>query len=71
MDEYTKRAMQSLVSPLMDACESFLRANTRDGDYEGVEELQDLMIDELRYRAAIVEADYVRPPGGWDVCKRG
>lgn len=71
MDDYTKRVMRSRADPLMDAIESFLRANTRDGDVEGVEELEKLLGEELRYRAALVESEYVRPPGGWGGLGRG
>lgn len=71
MDDYTRRVMRNLADPLMDAIESFLRANTRDGDVEGVEELEKLLGEELRYRAALVESEYVRPPGGWDIHRRG
>ena len=73
MDDHTKRLLQSLATPLMDDCESFLRKYSRAdaGDYESVEELERLLRDELSYRAAIVESECVRPPGGWDIHKRG
>lgn len=71
MDDHTKRLLQSLASPMMDACESFLRTYSKERDYESVEELERLLHDELSYRAAIVESDCVRPPGGWDIHKRG
>lgn len=71
MDDFTRRVVRSLADPLMDDFESFLRANTRDGDVEGVEELEKLLGEELRYRAALVESEYVRPPGGWDRFGRG
>lgn len=71
MDDYNKRLLQSLASPLMDACEGFLREYSRGGDYESVEELERLLHDELSYRAAIVESECVRPPGGWDPHGRG
>ena len=71
VDDYKKRVLQLFATPLMDACELFLRSHTRDGDVEGVEELEQLLRDELSYRAAIVESEYVRSPGGWDIHKRG
>lgn len=71
VDDHTKRQLQSIASPLMDACESFLRTYSQEGDYESVEELEKLLRDELSYRAAIVESDCVRPPGGWGRLGRG
>ena len=68
MDDFEKRALQETAKPLLDRYEEFLRQHTKNVDE--VENLEKAIVEEMRYRAAVVENDYVMPREGWDLFGR-